>query len=185
VGNLQNASFVQQSPQPYNGPRGPFAPVPTNQSLLQPLIPLNTGFTGLVPTRPGLSVPPLPSNPSPSSLSQQPNNFLPTHTLTTGMPFNNFNSAANASAFTGLQAQYTGFNPTFGTPPFNAPPVPSQPVTTSSTNNNSPANVFAQMKSGTFANEINTPSQPQPGIALNTQPTGWGQSYQGGYTGFH
>lgn len=33
-----------------NGPRGPFAPVPSNQGLLQPLVPVRTAFTGFIPT---------------------------------------------------------------------------------------------------------------------------------------
>ena len=60
-----------QSSQSYNGPRGPFAPVPANQGLLQPLIPTQTGFTGFVPTKP-VSSPFLNSLSPPPFLSQQP-----------------------------------------------------------------------------------------------------------------
>jgi actin cytoskeleton-regulatory complex protein SLA1 len=55
------------------GPRGPFAPVPANQSLLQPLVPTTTGFNGFVPTRP-MSTPAAPGF-QPSFLSSQPTGF--------------------------------------------------------------------------------------------------------------
>jgi len=65
----------QLQTQPLNGPRGPFAPVPANQTLLQPLVPTRTGFTGFIPTRPvsvnaqsSLTLPSLQQ----SHLSQQP-----------------------------------------------------------------------------------------------------------------
>lgn len=77
-GLLQNPQQSQQ--QPYNGPRGPFAPVPANQGLLQPLIPTQTGFNSFIPTRPT-------NNPSPSpgtmpfqnqlSVGQQPSFMAP------------------------------------------------------------------------------------------------------------
>jgi hypothetical protein len=86
--HLQNPQLQSQYPilstpspqpqlqtQPLNGPRGPFAPVPANQSLLQPLVPTRTGFTGFIPTRPisvnGQSSLTLPSLQQPF-LSQQP-----------------------------------------------------------------------------------------------------------------
>jgi hypothetical protein len=51
----QTGAFQQQQPpqqsQQQNGARGPLAPVPANQGLLNPLIPTNTGFSGFVPTR--------------------------------------------------------------------------------------------------------------------------------------
>jgi hypothetical protein len=53
--HLQNQhSGVLALPQ-QNGPRGPYAPVPANQGLLQPLIPTPTGFSNFVPTRPSVS----------------------------------------------------------------------------------------------------------------------------------
>ena len=63
----------QLQAQPVNGPRGPFAPVPANQSLLQPLVPTRTGFTGFIPTRPVLNAPnslTLPSLQQPHLLQQ-------------------------------------------------------------------------------------------------------------------
>jgi actin cytoskeleton-regulatory complex protein SLA1 len=61
----------------------------------------------------------------------------------------------------------TGFNAGFGQSPFGnhmaVPPMP--PLPTSNTNNTAPANVFAQMKAGTFAN--NTDPAPQPAGVLD------------------
>lgn len=69
----QTGMLSSPSPVNMNGPRGPFAPVPANQALLQPLVPTTTGFNGFVPTRPGTSpsaFQPGPS-PQPSMLPQQ------------------------------------------------------------------------------------------------------------------
>ncbi|KNZ79832.1 Actin cytoskeleton-regulatory complex protein sla1 [Termitomyces sp. J132] len=196
MGQLLQAPIANppQQPVPYNGPRGPFAPVPANQSLLQPLIPTQTGFTGMVPTRASSSVSPFSTHPSPSFLSQQPTGFLPAQPLMshpTGVPLNGFNAIQPSSPISPLQNQFTGFNPNFGQSPFNnhssplnntPPPVPSLP-TTSSISNTSPANVFAQMKSGTFATDHNTNNMQTPPV-ITAQSTGWGQPYQGGFTGF-
>ncbi|KAF8974749.1 hypothetical protein BDZ97DRAFT_2053254 [Flammula alnicola] len=212
-------------PQPYNGPRGPFAPVPGNQSLLQPLIPVPTqptGFNTFIPTQPPVNAPsPFQSQLSPPSfLSTQPTGFLgsqplmsqptgftnsqPLMSQPTGFPnsqpmmaqptgaFGTFNSMQ--SPFQGTNGGFggpiqslpdvTGFNPPlnpsmFGPGPASPPPLPSNPSNPS--NNTSPANVFAQMKSGTFAND-DTPSHGS-NSGLNGQAPGWGQSYQG-YTGY-
>ena len=71
--HLANQAPILPS-QPYNGPRGPFAPVPANQGLLQPLIPTQTGFSGFVPTKP-VSSPFSSSLSPPPFLSQQPTGF--------------------------------------------------------------------------------------------------------------
>lgn len=132
----QQAGFLQPSPQPqqqhYNGPRGPFAPVPANQNLLQPLIPTQTGFNSFIPTRPT-------SNPSPALMPFQnqlsPPSFMapqPTGMINTGFqqqmmaqptgipgpgfsssPFGS-GSVMNASPFgsgSTFQANSGGFNP--------------------------------------------------------------------------
>ncbi|KAI0040940.1 hypothetical protein FA95DRAFT_1549271 [Auriscalpium vulgare] len=98
-----------QQQQPSPGPRGPFAPVPGNQGLLQPLIPTNTGFNGFVPTRPGAS--PF-NNPQPSFLSAQPTGFqggqqqlVPQQT---GFPGQQQQIMPQQ---TGFQPQQTGFQP--------------------------------------------------------------------------
>lgn len=62
--------------------------------------------------------------------------------------------------------EFTGFNPNYSQSPFNngmsPPPVPPLP-TSNNSNNTSPANIFAQMKSGTFAADQN---------GSNSQPSG-------------
>ena len=67
-----------QSPLQQSVPRGPFAPVPGNQGLLNPLIPTTTGFNSFVPTRPASNPP------SFGATSPQPPSFL--NTQPTGMP---------------------------------------------------------------------------------------------------
>ena len=71
---VNQAPVLSHSPQLYNGPRGPFAPVPANQGLLQPLIPTQTGFSGFIPTKP-VSSPFSNSLSPPPFLSQQPTSF--------------------------------------------------------------------------------------------------------------
>lgn len=74
----------QQQQQQYNGPRGPFAPVPSNQGLLQPLVPTQTGFNSFIPTRiNNNNVSPFGNqnaispfaNPQPSFLQSQPTGY--------------------------------------------------------------------------------------------------------------
>ena len=77
MGHLVNQPTLSPPPQSYNGPRGPFAPVPANQSLLQPLIPTRTGFNGFIPTNPA-------NSPSPFQNQLSPTSFLPPQT--TGFP---------------------------------------------------------------------------------------------------
>jgi actin cytoskeleton-regulatory complex protein SLA1 len=60
---------------PANAPRGPFAPVPTNQALLQPLIPTNSNLGGFIPTRPTSNLMP-PMQSQPAFVSTQPTGFL-------------------------------------------------------------------------------------------------------------
>lgn len=88
----------QTSPQPYNGPRGPFAPVPANQGLLQPLVPTQTGFASFIPTRPN-AISPFQNPPSqPSFLTSQPTGFpgmQPILSQPTGLPFSGFQPTPN------------------------------------------------------------------------------------------
>lgn len=117
MGHLLNGPTLSPPlQQPYNGPRGPFAPVPANQSLLQPLIPVptqQTGFSGFVPTK-------APVQPSPSPFGGQlsPPAFL----------------SIQPTGFQGVQplmSQPTGFNPQpmMSQPTgFNALPMMSQPT---------------------------------------------------------
>jgi actin cytoskeleton-regulatory complex protein SLA1 len=73
--HIQNQESGLLAPQ-QNGPRGPYAPVPANQNLLQPLIPTTTGFNSFVPTR--------TANTSFGGQPQQP--FIPSQV--TGFPNN-------------------------------------------------------------------------------------------------
>jgi hypothetical protein len=95
--NQQTGVLPQPSPQPYNGPRGPFAPVPANQSLLQPLIPTQTNFNSFIPTRPGVTTSPFQGQPLQSVfLAPQPTGFhgsQPMISQPTGVPFGGFNQA--------------------------------------------------------------------------------------------
>lgn len=219
------------------GPRGPFAPVPANQSLLQPLVPTTTGFNNFVPTRP-FNASPFQGQAPPPFLSAQPTGFpgtpqtllsqptgLPTSgpllSQPTGMFGGSFGTYGARPPFQNTTMQQVQPNPTgvFAQSPFNnvvsspspvpslysqpPPPVPSiysQPNTSSNT---TPANIFAQMKSGTFAsgNEHSGPQQAETYNALRVNPiapqptgfvpqtTGWGfQPNNGfqpsGYTGY-
>ena len=111
MGQLQ--SLVTGFPQ--NGASiGPFAPVPANQSLLQPLVPTVTGFSGFIPTRPASNPPTLNTpSPQPSFLSTQPTGFQPTGFTgalapqATGFPVTG--SLQQNSAFPALNVQPTGF----------------------------------------------------------------------------
>ncbi|KIJ70021.1 hypothetical protein HYDPIDRAFT_77892 [Hydnomerulius pinastri MD-312] len=252
--HLQNQQTGVLPPPQQNGPRGPFAPVPANQSLLQPLIPTQTGFNNFVPTRPN-NVSPFQSQPTaaqpsflqtqpqvtqpsflqtqpqvtqPSFLQSQPTGFPgnlqplisqptgfpgsgPMMAQPTGIPGGTFGNFTPTPSFANtnmapVQTNPTGFSP-FGQSPFNnvvstPSPAPSLAFSQSSNNstgsNTSPANIFAQMKSGTFAsgNEHGGPQQPEKYDALRPQPTGWappngwgfqnpnGGFQQSGYTGY-
>jgi len=183
----QRTGFPMQSLPPINNaPRGPFAPVPANQTLLQPLIPTNTGFNNFVPTRPS------PFQNQPSFLPPQPTGFPGASqglvSQPTGMPFGGYGGGSFPSnGFTPAQNN-NSFNGSFGQlPTYSPPPVP--PLPSAAANNTSPANIFAQMKSGTFATGNDT-TNPQPSdkydaLRPNTlvpQATGWG--YQPGYMSY-
>ncbi|KAF8913870.1 hypothetical protein CPB84DRAFT_1757784 [Gymnopilus junonius] len=170
---------------PYNGPRGPFAPVPANQGLLQPLIPTQTGFNGFIPTKP-VNSPSFQHQLTPAFMPQQPTGLpgsQPLMAQPTGV-FSNLNPASpfGTNGFGSVQSHLTGFvSPPIQTAFGNASTTtsPPPPSNSSQSNNTSPANIFAQMKSGTFANDDNPSHNP----VLNGQTQTWGQSYQG-YTGY-
>ena len=106
IGQLQSSGLSLQ-PQltaapSLNGPRGPFAPVPGNQGLLQPLVSTRTGFTGFVPTNPGRIGGGL--QPQQNIIPQQ-TGFVnqPLISNPTGFPTNSFGQTQ------GLLPQQTGF----------------------------------------------------------------------------
>lgn len=105
--NQQSGFLPQPVPPPVHGPRGPFAPVPANQSLLQPLIPTNTGFNQFVPTRPGSNISPFQNQPPmPTFLPPQPTGFpaaQPMVSHPTGIPFGGYGA--------GNSFQNNGFTP--------------------------------------------------------------------------
>ncbi|KAI6035342.1 hypothetical protein F5J12DRAFT_902166 [Pisolithus orientalis] len=200
--HLQNQQSGVYTPQ-RDSPRGPFAPVPANQGLLQPLIPTTTGFNSFVPTR-AASVPaqpslhpqitgfPGPSQPLVSQMTSFPASG-PIITQPTGAPAGAF------STFTVFCHSHAPprFNSVMSTPPPAATMAYSQPPN-SSNPSTSPANIFAQMKSGTFATDSDhsAPQQPEKYDSLRVnahanfvpQPTGWGyqptNGYAGGYMGY-
>ena len=137
-------------------PRGPLAPVPANQGLLQPLIPLQ-GTGQIVPTS-------MNSFPQPTGMG-----------MPTGFGMSPFGMPAQATGMYGV--------PQPQPPPAPQPPQPllgtATAETTSKTNDSerfAAANVFQQMKtgSGAFANNDSTAPQSSAKYdALRTQPTGF------------
>jgi hypothetical protein len=108
------------APQQQTGPRGPYAPVPGNQGLLQPLVPTGTGFPGMIPTRPLSSASPFANPPGaqPSFLQTQPTGFGMGQGLMpqqTGFQMQQTSFQPQPMAFqpqpTGFQPQPTGFQP--------------------------------------------------------------------------
>ncbi|KAJ3008655.1 hypothetical protein NUW54_g3073 [Trametes sanguinea] len=118
---------------------------------------------------------------------------------------NSFNPMqSNPTGFNPIQSNPTGFNPGFGQSPFGSgsysvqapPPPPPPPAPARPPVDTNPANIFAQMKSGTFAADESMPQpqdkydalRPNP-TPLTVQPTGWGgfgnmNGYQGGGYGY-
>ena len=102
-----------------NAPRGPFAPVPANQTLLKPLVPTNTGMVGFIPTRSN-------TNLSPSPTFSQQTSFL-------NSPFLNPSPTGINPGLTGfhpsLAPQLTGFTPSLGLQPTGfVPSLATQPT---------------------------------------------------------
>lgn len=211
-------------PPSQNGPRGPYAPVPANQGLLQPLVPTSTGFNNFIPTRPqstptnfqqqsfqqqpsflssqptgfsgpspmqplmsqptGFSAPGLQLTSQPTGFTSAPmlpqatgmmngnfggfgggmNNLPPVPPLPTNTGFGQIQSSmsSNTSLIPSVKLKCiedpTGFNPGFGQSPFSNP-IPSPPASQPPQNNANPANIFAAMKSGTFAKDDSSTTQ--------------------------
>lgn len=141
------------------GAKAPFAPVPANQGLLQPLIPLQ-GTGQIVPTGTGW----------PASMQGQMTGY-PMMPMSTGYPQSPFagGQMPQMPQMTGMQV------------PQPQAPQPQQPAlgaataeTTQSNDKYSAANVFQQMKTGAFSRDND--SMPQSSgkyDALRAQPTGF------------
>ncbi|WFD20497.1 cytoskeletal protein binding protein [Malassezia caprae] len=140
-----------------NGPRGPLAPVPLNQSLLQPLIPLQ-GTGQFVPTQAtGMGFMPQPTSFAQPGFMPQPTGFAPQPTGPYGVP----------------QPQPTGYAPQ---PPTLGAATAETTAATNSQERFSAANVFEQMKTGAGAFGNRDASAPQSSgkyDALRAQPTGF------------
>ncbi|CAL1701025.1 unnamed protein product [Somion occarium] len=124
----QTGMLPPPQPQQYTGARGPFAPVPANASLLQPLVPTTTGFNSFVPTRPQ-------STPSMFQPSQQPPPQPPSFLTSqpTGYPGQQqqgiFAQPTGFQTSGPLLSQPTGLpNNNFGGSFGNIPPVPPLPM---------------------------------------------------------
>lgn len=119
--HLQNQQTGMLSPAPQNGPRGPYAPVPANQGLLQPLVPTSGSYTGFVPTRPSSQPPAFQNQQQPSFIQSQPTGFpmtQPIQSQPTGFPMNQsvLSQPTGYPNFGPVMSQPTGFGPG----PFNS-----------------------------------------------------------------
>ncbi|CAE6520745.1 unnamed protein product [Rhizoctonia solani] len=125
------------------GPRSPPAPIPSNQSLLAPLVPTSSGFNSFVPTRPG-------STPSFGGFQSQPTGFQPSQpSFLQSQP-----TGFQLSQPSFLQSQPTGFQPT--QPSF----LQSQPT-------------GFQSSQPSFLQSQPTGFQPSQPSFLQNQPTGF------------
>ncbi|KAI0347122.1 hypothetical protein BDW22DRAFT_1480808 [Trametopsis cervina] len=199
-------SFLTAQPTGFVGSSQPLGPQPTGfqpsptgfqpqPTGFQPQLPAfqsqPTGYqsqpTGFQPQSTGFQ-------PQPTGFQPQPTGFQPQalSSQPTGLPMGGFGGIGGQvnglpsfqpnNSFSPIQSNPTGFNPGFGQLNSAAP----QPQSQSSASTN-PANVFAQMKSGTFGGDNNAePQNPAKYDALRPQPTGWVNGYQGagGYGGY-
>ncbi|KAH9000105.1 hypothetical protein EDB92DRAFT_1829327 [Lactarius akahatsu] len=183
------------APQP-TGFQPSLAPQPTG--FQSNLAPQQTGFQpNLAPQQTGFqpNLAPQPTGFQPS-LALQPTGFGVGSPFGAGQlggvpPVPPLPASFQNGSFGQLQPQPTGFNPGFGQPSYGsaAPPLPGG----SAPKDTNPANVFAAMKAGTFANDsapqsadkyaaLRVDPSPSP---LSAQPTGWGfPGFPGGYPGF-
>ncbi|KAI7965136.1 hypothetical protein MJO29_003234 [Puccinia striiformis f. sp. tritici] len=94
-----------------NGPRGPLAPVASNAPLLNPLVPLNSGMNGFVPTRPntnGIQAQPTGFN---VSAGYAPTTANPMMMQPTGMVLNGGMGMGGLNSNQLIQSQPTGMSP--------------------------------------------------------------------------
>ena len=96
-----------------NGPRGPYAPVPANHGLLQPLIPTQTGFSNFVPTHPSVSPFQSQPQPAPPSFLQPQVTGFPGNVQTIISPPTGFHPGPILTQPTGVSGgPFGGFTPT-------------------------------------------------------------------------
>ncbi|KAG8821342.1 cytoskeletal protein binding protein [Serendipita sp. 401] len=127
-----------------NGVRGPFAPVPANESvLLKPLIPTNTAMSGFIPTRPnptgvgpqpmlsqatGLpQLSPFQAQPQPSPFQAQPQPSFLQPQFTAFQPQPMMMQRTGIPTLSPVMMQQTGSPFGYGSTPSPVPPVPSIP----------------------------------------------------------
>lgn len=110
----QQSGLLSQNTSQQNGARGPYAPVPANQGLLQPLIPTTTGFNNFVPTRNNFQSQPAQFQPQtqpsfiPSQITGYPNNPQPMMSQPTGFPSMGPMAAQPTGMFGGSPGGYGG-----------------------------------------------------------------------------
>lgn len=175
--NTQSTGFQGLSPQATassDGPRSPLAPVPSNQGLLNPLVPTNTGFQGFVPTRQS------PMQPAATGFQPQ------MQAQPTGMynqPMQPSESQRRAFViFANVPTTVmTGYNPAMQNPNsmFNAvanvPTQQMQPQQTGAADRFAPSSIFSAMKrgdAGPAQQESQGPQSAQKYDALRPMPTG-------------
>lgn len=113
--HLQNQQTGVLAPPQNTGPRGPYAPVPANQGLLQPLLPTTTGFNSFVPARNASSspyqIPQQVFQSQPTGFSAQSQLLVP---QATGFPAQSQSLIPQATGFSAqsqsLVPQPTGFS---------------------------------------------------------------------------
>ncbi|WWD21143.1 hypothetical protein CI109_105624 [Kwoniella shandongensis] len=156
----QQTGFQQQQQQPnLNGARGPLAPVPSNQGLLNPMQPQATGM--FIPTR-GLS--PLGQQQTgfqPQGMMAQPTGMMP---QPTGYQAGFQQGYGGQPQQVGLQPNFTGYPGGMQQPPqqssFNAvASMQQQPQQSQQQGDKfAPSNIFAAMKK----TEFGKPEEQQP-----------------------
>lgn len=124
--HLQNQHSGVFPPPQQSGPRGPYAPVPVNQGLLQPLIPTQTGFNGFVSARPSNVSPfqPQAQPAQPSFLQPQPTGFPGNLQTVISQPTGFHTSGPILTQPTGVGGgPFGGFTPTSAFPNTATAPV--------------------------------------------------------------
>ncbi|TIB38809.1 hypothetical protein E3P86_01431 [Wallemia ichthyophaga] len=153
--------------------KGPVAPLPQNQSLLQPLIPTNTGLS-FRPTSTSASASVSPG------LTPQQTGLMPQQTGMQGMQGMQSQMQPQMQPLHPQLTSMQGFTQQMQPKPGLASPAsPVTSPTSTSSNQYNPSSVFASMRSGQFdaGGAVNTPPQPAPSDrydALRAQPTGMG-----------